>query len=520
MDRTALVAALAEEVGVVVRAALEREVAALCGGDLATLEGRLQPLLRLVGSALLAGVARWWLTEVAQQRPTCPTCGGAVRLVDQRLRVLQGLVGDLRVRRPYYACAACRTGSAPLDVAWGVGSGSLTPALARVACRDGLEVPFAQASDLLGAHLGVHVTPEVVRQVTEAVGQVAEADQADAQQWAVAQEAVPPVLLVEVDGVLVHERDAWRELKVGRVAPLGPAVVPGADAGDVHLALGPSTYAVGLEEATHFWPRVLREVVRAGWGRGVRTVVLLGDGADWIWRQGRTQLRRPDVEVVEIVDFYHACEHLGTVASAVFGAGSLRGADWLDRQAHLLRHDGVRPIRRALAALHAPSAAAADTLRRARGYFRTHAARMDYPAFRRRLLPIGSGAIESAAKNLVQLRQVQAGMRWSETGAQRVASLRALHRSGRWDVFWHSQPHRRLRLLAPRKPWTRAGAGGVDQPPVQEPAPVTAAGDAPAAATAPQAPAPVQRRIHTAGKPWAKGKDHWRRSAISHRRSA
>lgn len=74
-------------------------------------------------------------------------------------------------------------------------------------------------------------------------------------------------------------------------------------------------------------------------------------------------------------------------------------------------------------------------------------ARMDYPAFRAELLPIGAGAIESTAKNLIQARQTQAGMRWTRQGAQRVASPPALHRSGRWQAFWASQPLARLRLL-------------------------------------------------------------------------
>jgi hypothetical protein len=244
--------------------------------------------------------------------------------------------------------------------------------------------------------------------------------------------------------------------------------------------------------------------------------VLLGDGADWIWRQGRLQLRAAGVEVVEIVDFYHACEHLGTLAKAVFGPGSLRAHDWLDRQAHLLRHQGVRPIRRALGALRAPNAAAADVLRKARGYFRTHAARMNYPAFHARRFPIGSGAVESTAKNLIQLRQVQAGMRWSEQGAQQLASLRALHRSGRWAAFWQTQPQRRLRLLQPRL--LRA-----------LPVPVTII-DQSASASGTAAPVdvvdevvpptPAAARIPTAGKPWAKGKDHWRNAPSCRKRSA
>jgi len=65
-------------------------------------------------------------------------------------------------------------------------------------------------------------------------------------------------------------------------------------------------------------------------------------------------------------------------------------------------------------------------------------------------LPIGSGAVESACKSVVQARTKGAGMRWSGAGAQRVVALRALHRSGRWDAFWQTQPQRARLLLFPR----------------------------------------------------------------------
>jgi hypothetical protein len=502
------------EVAAVLQAELAREAAALCRGDLREIEARVQPLLRLA--------------ELAGDRPVCSRCEGPVRLVGERPRTLVGLVGEVTVRRPYYHCAACQAGMAPLDEAWGLGGGSLTPELARVACRAGIEATFAQAADLVFEHLGVRLDAEAVRGVTEAMGSLVETDQQEAATWQPAADvAVPAVLVVELDGVLVHEVGAWREMKLGRVAPLGPRLMVDRHSGEVHLALGPSTYCVGREEATAFWPRVMREMVRAGWGRGVRMVVLIADGADWIWYQARGQLRRDGVVLVEILDFYHAAEHLAAVATAVFGVGSLRAQDWLERQRHALRHQGPTPVRRALAKLAPPTATAAEVVRTTAQYFRTHAQRMNYPACRVRHFPIGSGAIESTAKNLIQARQVLAGMRWRTPGAQEVAGLRALHRSGRWAAFWQSQPQRRLRLLQPRQPWTRTTAvpASTDSPPAapDAPTPVAAPPGPPAplaAATAPTPPAEAPTRIPTAGKPWAKGKDYWRRSPITHQRSA
>lgn len=522
MEDTRRLAGLWEDVRAVLEAEVAREEAVLCGGDLRAIEACLQPLLRRVGGALLGAVARRRLADLAGEVPTCPGCGGRLRALGRRSRTLVGLVGEVTVQRPTYHCGTCKAGMAPLDAAWGLGSGSLTPELARVVCRDGIEAAFGEGADLVFENLGVRLDPEAVRGISEAMGALVEADQTDPTCWAPAVDAViPPILAMEVDGVMVPEVDAWREMKVGRVAPLGPGLVRDQESGETHLALGRSTYCVGREEATAFWPRLMREVVRAGWGRGVRVVVLIADGADWIWHQARCQVRRDGVALVEILDFYHASEHLAAVAHAAFGASHPRASDWLARQCHALRHQGPTPVRRALAKLLPPTAAAADLVRTTSQYFRTHAHRMNYPAFRARQFPIGSGAIESAAKNLVQARQVHAGMRWSTRGAQDLASLRALHRSGRWTAFWHSHPQRRLSRLRPRKPWTRTTAGQPNM--AQSPAESAARLPLPSQPPPPVAPAPpalAPTRIQTAGKPWAKGKNHWRRATLNYQRSA
>ena len=125
--------------------------------------------------------------------------------------------------------------------------GALTPALAKVVARDGIEAAFGQGAELVWAHLGVRVGEEVARLATEAAGAVAEADQRDRatpRGPAVPEAAVPAIL------VLVRERAAWREMKIARVAPLGPGLTAGAAGREPHMALGPSGYAAGLEGAT------------------------------------------------------------------------------------------------------------------------------------------------------------------------------------------------------------------------------------------------------------------------------
>ena len=130
------------------------------------------------------------------------------------------------------------------------------------------------------------------------------------------------------------------------------------------------------------------------------------------------------------MDFYHASEHIWTLARALFGEGTEAAKSWARQRIGELKEEGVQPVQRALAEARGDTSEAAEVLRVERGYFRTNAARMAYPTFRARGLPIGSGAVESSAKHLVQQRMKRPGARWSQPGAQAVLNVRSRMLSG------------------------------------------------------------------------------------------
>lgn len=248
-----------------------------------------------------------------------------------------------------------------------------------------------------------------------------------------------------------------------------------------------------------FWYRVYARACRGGLGRATRRVVVLGDGAPGIWLRAAPFRGGPGVEVIEIVDIYHAYEHLWAVARAVFETDAAVAA-WVEPLKDRLYEAGAPAVLRALDALAAPTPAAAAVVRTTRDYFAEHTTRMDYPRFVAQRLPIGSGAIESLCKSLIAEREKGAGMRWTGSGAQAVASLRALHRSGDWAAFWQRHPLRlipRQRSPAPAAPLVSSAAPGAgapcaSSPPSQPvdvvPAPIPA--PVPRDATPPSRPSP------------------------------
>ncbi len=454
VDRTALSGEIIAEVVGLFGESLKRNATYLVESDLDGIDQRLQEMARAVFGPLVERVIVAITESVPSEPPECTRCHRRMRPVDyQRVRILQGLVGDYQFARPYFVYEHCHRGLAPVDEHLGIGPGAFSPGLQRVACRLGIADSFEIAADMLHETLCIEVVTETTRRATEAIGEVAEAEA----QAAIARakggreplateeiKATSLTLLVEVDGVMVHEVDGnWHEVKCGLAAPLGPKTREDKQTGRTTLVMGKPSYCAGTESAEDFWYRLYVEACRCGLGGElVAQVVVLGDGADWIWRHASAFLAIGKVEIVEIVDIYHALEHLARLANAVWGQGTAAAEAWTGRMRERLAREGAAAALAAMRALEPENEAAANEVRKAIAYFTEHKERMDYPRFIAQTLPIGSGAIESTCKTLIQKREKGAGMRWTQEGAQSIAPLRAVQRSGRWESFWKTRPQR------------------------------------------------------------------------------
>ena len=169
-------------------------------------------------------------------------------------------------------------------------------------------------------------------------------------------------------------------------------------------------------------------------------MVILGDGAAWIWQSVAPLL---GAERVEIVDWFHSTEHLWDLAKALYGEQGAATTAWAEQAIAVLWAEGAEGLLPHLRTTPAPTIEAAVVLERERGYFARNAARMVYPTFRRQGLPIGSGAVESSATYLVQQRLKRAGMRWSEAGAHAILQLRCQSLSAAARLAPPHRPHAR-----------------------------------------------------------------------------
>jgi len=302
MDRRDLSEAIIQELGTILAEELRAAGPELLRADLDGIEARLQAVSRRVCGATLERVLAVRVAPHGERAP-CPARGGLLRLVAQaRGRALQGLTGDATLVRPTYVCARadCGCGHAPLDAEVGLGAETLMPRLARVVCRAGITGAF-----------------------DEAVGAVAEAAQQADSARARRGELTRPAggaadMVVAVDGCQAPLVDGWHEVTVGRAAPLGPATRTDHRSGRTYLAWGTATICAGLEGAEECWWRVAVTAWRAGLGQQTRRVVVRGDGAEWIWNRAAHVLGGPGVTVGEVLDIFHAYEHLWDAGRAVF----------------------------------------------------------------------------------------------------------------------------------------------------------------------------------------------------------
>jgi hypothetical protein len=239
---------------------------------------------------------------------------------------------------------------------------------------------------------------------------------------------------VAMDGTMIHLRDeGWKELKIGCVYKV--AVERSAEGN------GPEpireAHAVGTSYVAHLGgPEMLGELTwaeaqRRHWERAVDTQVI-GDGAPWIWNLAALHFGSS----WQLVDWYHAKQHLVAASRYLKGEGTLAATRWLHARETTLYQGHAARIATELAHAAADHPTAAEELAREATYFRNNQLRMNYLEMREEHWPIGSGMIESGAKQF-KARFTGPGMRWSRQGANNLLPVRCTVLSNRFDELWN-----------------------------------------------------------------------------------
>ena len=372
--------------------------------------------------------------------------GHVGRFAGYRDKAVDTVLGPVRIRRAWYHCAECGHGFAPRDMELGVAGQGMSPGLRKMTARAAAAVPFAAAAKLVGELAGITLTGKRAGRRAEADGAAAAAV-IEAQAAAIAARQIlplppagpaPDLLYICIDGTGVpmipaetEGRDGkgedgkarTREVKLCCCFTQTSLDDQGRPVRDPHS----SSYLATFAPAAGFGTLMAGEARRRG-AAHIRQLVILGDGAAWIWNLASQHFP----EATQIVDLFHAREHLHDLARLLeFMLGDHKPA-WLEQRLAELDAGDISAICAAARAFPLAGRKASD-LKTALGYFEHNAHRMHYAHFRGLGMFIGSGAVEAGCKAIVGQRCKLSGMRWSLPGATGILALRCLEASGRWE---------------------------------------------------------------------------------------
>ena len=377
-------------------------------------------------------------------------CGQSAHYHGQRPKQLLTVLGRVETERPYYVCPTCHRGQTPRDQELDVEGTEYSPGVRRMMAVVGSETSFEQGREQLEGLAGLEVTTKAVERQAEAMGaEIAAQEQAEIQQGLqleLPEVAGPeiPVLYVEMDGTGVpmvasetegragtqSEQARTREVKLGCV--FTQTTVDGK--GRPRREEGSTTYTGGIETAAAFGRRLCVEAYRRGWNRAQKKVVI-GDGAPWIWNL--TEEHFP--EAIQIVDLYHARQHLWELSGKLWPTDQPRRRRWTRKRQKKLDGGRIESLLRDLRSLSPTTPQAAELVRHEADYFAANAERMRYPTFRRQHLFVGSGVVEAGCKTIIGSRLKRSGMFWTVRGANAIIALRCNRLSGEFEDYWENR---------------------------------------------------------------------------------
>jgi len=375
------------------------------------------------------------------------SAGHKAKLTNYRTKKVITVLGEINVVRAYHHCPACQEGVIPKDSLLDIVETQFSPGVRRMMALVGAKESFDSGRDDLKILAGVSVTDKDVERISEAIG-VHIAIVAEKERQIVLPENVIPLLprpknlYVGIDGtgVPMTKRETvgrkgkdesgiskTREAKLGVIFTQTGMNKDGKPVRDENS----TTYTGAIESKEEFAKRIYAEAMRRGASRAERLIVL-GDGALWIW----DIVKEHFPNAIEILDFFHATEHLVEFAKIIHANNKTLRDTWMALYREQLLKGDVEIVIEAMKRVEGKTPEIKECLRKTIHYFETNRLRMNYAEYQKQGLFIGSGVMEAGCKTIVGQRLKQSGMRWTVRGANAIIALRCCQQSGQWEDYW------------------------------------------------------------------------------------
>ena len=413
-------------------------------GDFEAVERGARDVALRVAGTLVAQHINSNHSDMQGPRLACD-CGEDAHYAGRRNKTVTTALGPMTLERAWYHCEACGAGFAPRDRGFGFDKTSLSPAVLRMVGFVASNNSFETGSRHLHELAALRIDAKTVERQAEALGREVAEDELNV---VVPEPCEARTLYLGLDGTGIAVRKSEVEGRKGKQADgsaktreVKLALVWSAEKRDRKTGLpvrdpGSVSSNGAIEsvasrdtdpEASPFARRIERELERRCFHEAERQVTI-GDGASWIWNFTAEHLP----EAIQIVDIFHAREHIFDAAGAIYGPGTDMAKAWADQRCEELdQPGGVDLVIDALKRHPGCEEAAKEA-----AYFQNNRQRMRYAWFRQQGLCVSSGVVEAACKSVVGKRLKQGGMRWTVDGANAILALRCAIESNRFDDFW------------------------------------------------------------------------------------
>ena len=298
--------------------------------------------------------------------------------------------------------------------------------LQEVLCLLAQERVFEESEEILQSLLGVEISAKQIQRLSEYYGGELEKLEDDYQNNTldvplVDHDRNDELVYVTLDGSMVYTReDGWKEMKVGRIYSENARV----SIQEKRTEITDSVYVCTLGNNKEFFRKFEPYI------DPYKRTIFIADGAKWIWNWVENSYG----DSIQILDFYHAVEKLGAYATLAYkDVGERR--QWLEEHKQRLKADEVEKVVEELKNTPVQTSEGEKALNDVIRYYESNMDRMKYGTFMKKGYLIGSGAIESAHRNVIQQRLKLSGQRWSIYGAQTIANLRAYKKGNRWNTL-------------------------------------------------------------------------------------
>jgi hypothetical protein len=418
--------------------------------DMEATEMAVRQAMHQAGAKVLTGLLR---DDPPASKTILCSCGGTANYIEMRPKTILTAVGPTQMLRAYYLCDDCHAGQAPMDKELDVWKTDFSPGVRRMMALTGHHAPFDFGRQEMEALAGLVVTTKAVERIAEAIGtdiarqqenQIREIMRADSAVQVSEGEEIP-VMYIEIDAtgipIVSWELDQSKPGKQGdlprtREAKLGCVFTQTCNDAEGRPVRDASstTYVGAIETSEEFGPRIYAEARRRGLDRA-KKVVVIADGAPWIWILAR--LHFPGA--IEILDIYHAREHLWKLAAKLFPSDDVGRRRWVKRFQQKLDNGKIKKLVADLRSIHPLNNELRKALETEADYYEKNAHRMKYPDFRRQGLFVGSGVIEAGCKTVIGSRFKMSGMFWTLKGANAILALRCNLLNGDFEDYWQQR---------------------------------------------------------------------------------